>query len=64
MCGSTPPPPEAPPPPPTEREGEIAGLGDRQKRARLAGQSGFQSTILTGTQGAGNPNVSKPTLGA
>ena len=65
MCGSSPPAPEQPPTPPTEREGEIQGVGDRQRRARLAGMSGFQSTVLTSTSGTQNgPNVAKPTLGA
>jgi hypothetical protein len=66
MCGSKPAPqpaPEQPDPPPPEVDGEKKGVADSQNRARRRALSGFQSTILTGGLGAGNPNTARTSLG-
>lgn len=68
MCGGGSPPP-APAPtqpkaPPSEREAKGASIQDNQRDARRRAASGRNSTVLTGLQGAGDPTVSKASLGA
>jgi len=51
MCFAKPATPKAPPPPPTEREGDIAGVQERQRQAAAAANSGFTSTVATSPLG-------------
>jgi hypothetical protein len=62
---STPPPePQAPPAPPTELDAQRAGTQDRQRAAARSEQSGYESTMLSGTGGVTNGGpVARPMLG-
>lgn len=74
MCGGsrptpppapTPPPVQQPAPPPTQRDAEMEGLDERQRRAAAASAGGFDSTILTGPLGAsGSAPTYKTSLGS
>jgi hypothetical protein len=56
--------PSQPKAPPSEREAKGASIQDSQRDARRRAASGRNSTVLTGLQGAGDPTVSKASLGA
>lgn len=75
MCGGsrTPPPAPTPPPvqqvqpqaPPSQRDGELEGLDERQRRAAAASAGGYDATILTGPLGAaGSAPTKKVSLGS
>ncbi|MEW5705132.1 MAG: hypothetical protein AB1781_11200 [Pseudomonadota bacterium] len=74
MCGGSRPAPPAPTPPPvqqppaappSQRDAEVEGLAERQRRAAAASAGGYDATILTGPLGAAGPAPTKKTsLGA
>lgn len=64
MCGSAPPTPKAPPAPIAQRETAIDGLRSRQSAAAASANGGYESTMLTGSNGVSEPaKISAPRLG-
>lgn len=65
MCGgSKPPEPQAPPAPTPVRDSKIDATAERQRAARRAAASGYQSTMLTGPGGLqDDAPTTSPTLG-
>jgi hypothetical protein len=64
MCGSSPPTPKAPPAPIPQRDTGIDGLRSRQLAAAQSATGGYDSTMLTGANGAATPaNIAAPKLG-
>lgn len=65
MCGgSSPPQPKAPPAPVPQRDTNIDGTRSRQEAAMRSAQSGYESTLLAGTNGVTSPaTVAAPKLG-
>lgn len=61
-----PPEPPAPPTPPAQAEqsNPAVAAARKKERQRLAGQSGYRSTVMTGPMGAqGDANIGKTVLG-